>query len=54
MVNQGTFWRVGHGKRIDVWLDKWIRKLPDFKIGQPQVQPTPLKVEKLIDAAKRE
>ena len=54
MVDQGTFWRVGDGKRIDVWLDKWVRKFPDFKVEQPQVQPTPLRVDKLIDVAKKE
>ena len=54
VVDQGTIWRVGDGKRINVWLDKWVRKCPDFKVEQPQVQPTPLRVEKLIDAEKRE
>ena len=54
VVDQGTFWRVGNGQRIDVWQDKWVRKHPDFKVELPQVQPTPLKVEKLIDTEKRE
>ena len=46
VVDQGAIWRVRNGQRIYVWHDKWVRKHPDFRIKPPQVQPTPLKVEK--------
>ena len=46
---------MGDGKRIDVWRDRWIRKPPDFKVKWSElVEPTPLKVEKLILDDKRE
>ena len=48
-MEQGTIWRVGDGKSIDVWNDRWIKKPPDFKVHKPdQIQPTFMHVERLF------
>lgn len=51
LVDEGSIWRVGDGKTINVWKDKWIRKPPSFKPTPPDRAPTPLKVEALIDGS---
>ena len=46
---------MGDGKRIDVWADPWLKKLPEGKDTQPDgVAPTNLKVCCLIDSERRE
>ena len=32
VLEQGSIWRVGEGKKIDVWNDRWIKKPPEFKL----------------------
>ena len=55
VVEQGANWRVGDGKSINVWNDRWIKKPPDFKVHKPdQVQPTPMHVERLFQNGKME
>ena len=46
---------MGDGKRIDVWVDPWLKKPPEGKDTQPDgVAPTNLKVCCLIDSERRE
>ena len=46
---------MGDGRRIEVWEDPWLNKLPDGKVSHPHgVTPTNLKVCCLIDEDKRE
>ena len=46
---------MGDGKRIDVWEDKWLKKSPSSKVQLPDlVEPTPMKMEKLLLEDKRE
>ena len=46
---------MGDGRRIDVWVDPWLKKGPDGKATQPVgVAPTKLKVCCLIDMERRE
>ena len=55
VIEQGSYWRVGDGKRIDVWRDRWIRKPPNFRVQWSElVEPTPLKVETLFLVGRRE
>ena len=50
VIEEGAYWRVGDGQRIDVWKDAWIKQLPSFKVIQPEdTIPTPMKVAALID-----
>ena len=32
VVDQGAMLRVGDRKKIDVWIEKWIKKPPTFKV----------------------
>ena len=55
IVEQGATWRVGDGRRIDVWVDPWLKKGPDGRVTHPYgVVPTNLKVCCLIDMERRE
>ena len=46
---------MGDGKQIDVWKDKWLKNSPSSKVQLPVlVEPTPMKVEKLLLNDKRE
>ena len=55
VIEDGAYWRVGDGQRIDVWKDAWIKQLPSFKVIQPEgTVPTPIKVAALIDQERRE
>ncbi|XVE53745.1 hypothetical protein DITRI_Ditri03aG0027400 [Diplodiscus trichospermus] len=47
---EGAIWRVGDGKSIAVWEDKWVNKPPTYKVVRPIVDPTPLTVDKIIGA----
>ena len=50
VIEQGALWRVGDGRRIEVWADPWLKKPPDGKATHPVgVAPTKLKVCCLID-----
>ena len=53
VIDRGSLWRVGDGKSINVWREKWSKKPPEFIAQKPEV-PTPFKVEKLIAAERRE
>ena len=49
VIEQGSYWRVGDGKSIDVWRDRWIKIPPDFKVQWSGLaNPIPLKVENLL------
>lgn len=49
VMDQGSRWRVGDGRRVDVWRDHWV---PGFQLGLSQFvenqQATPLKVCKIF------
>ena len=46
----GARWKVGDGKKIDVWKDQWLKKPSDYKASPPnQNIPTPLAVTSLIN-----
>lgn len=32
---KGLVWRVGNGKQISIWDQKWIPKLASFKVNSP-------------------
>ena len=54
MIDKGIIWRVGDGKKIDVWNDRWLKKAQFYKVQPPEFhQPTPLKVDKFIDEDQR-
>ena len=54
-MDKGVVWRVGNGRHIQVWQDRWLKKPPEF-IAQrvDHNTPTPLRVERLINPKKRE
>ena len=55
MIKESSIWRVGDGKQIDVWKNKWLKKSPSFKVQLPDhVEPIPMKVEKLLLEGKKE
>lgn len=35
LLNGGLMWRVGDGKNIKIWEDRWIPKAVTFKIQSP-------------------
>ena len=52
---QRAVWRVGDGKDIQVWQDKWLKKPPKFKAQRlDHHTPTPLRVDSLINVENRE
>ena len=54
IVNKGATWKVGDGKSINVWGDKWISQFPNGCPSLPSLQqPTPMKVSRQIDAEMR-
>ena len=53
VVEEGSCWRVGDGKQIEVWEDAWLNKAPGFKATPPSQTPTPLKVAALINEDNR-
>ena len=49
VIDQGAYWRVGDGKSIDIWRDRWINKPLDFKPQQRDFNmPTPMTIDKFI------
>jgi hypothetical protein len=32
---EGLIWRIGDGKRVKIWGDKWVPQPPTFKIQSP-------------------
>ena len=54
VVNSGAVWRVGNGKSINVWNDKWIPHQPSRVPSLLELQIlTPIQVCRLIDAEGR-
>ncbi|XVF71515.1 hypothetical protein PTKIN_Ptkin12aG0043900 [Pterospermum kingtungense] len=51
VVDEGAIWKVGNGKDISVWKDKWVPKPSIFKVDCPVFNPTPLKVAEFIDSS---
>ena len=55
VVDRGSIWRVGDGKKVEVWNDRWIKKPPDFKVQcSDHIQPTIMKVAQLFHNGKME
>ena len=36
VIRKGTRWRVGNGRMIHIWEDKWMPSLTTYKICSPQ------------------
>ena len=36
VIRKGTRWRVGNGRMIHIWEDKWLPTLTTYKIYSPQ------------------
>lgn len=55
LLKEGLVWRVGNGKDINIWGDRWIPKLSSYKIQSPvNCFSEGDKVAKLIDESKGE
>ncbi|KAL4318880.1 hypothetical protein GQ457_18G015470 [Hibiscus cannabinus] len=35
LIEEGSIWRVGNGKGISIWEDKWIPSSPDHEVSSP-------------------
>jgi hypothetical protein len=47
------FWRIGYGKNIYVWRDKWLLKLTTYKVQSPgRILDSSAQVSELIDQDK--
>ena len=53
VFEEGACWRVGDGKQIEVWVDAWLNKPPEYRATKPSQTPTPLKVVALINEDNR-
>ncbi|XP_042984282.1 uncharacterized protein LOC122313374 [Carya illinoinensis] len=50
LLKGGLVWRVGNGKSIKIWGDKWIPRFSSFKVQSPlKILEPEAKVEKLIE-----
>ena len=38
VIRQGTRWRVGNGKQIHIWEDRWLPTPSTYKVISPQIQ----------------
>ena len=38
VLEKGMRWRIGSGREIKVWSDKWISKRSDMKVHSPTVE----------------
>ena len=55
LLVEGMQWRIGNGKAVSIWGDKWIPKPVSFAIQSPCTQlPIEAKVEMLIDKQVKE
>ncbi|XP_041026997.1 uncharacterized protein LOC121267211 [Juglans microcarpa x Juglans regia] len=55
LLKEGLVWRVGNGKSINIWGDRWIPQPSSYKIQSPVKCLTEVdKVAKLIDESKGE
>ncbi|CAL1393471.1 unnamed protein product [Linum trigynum] len=54
VVREGIRWRIGDGKQIGIWWDKWIPEGPDYKVKtQMDGLNWDARVESLIDEETR-
>ena len=54
LIQEGSIWRIGDGRRIDVWKDKWVQSLPSYCPRFEGIQQlTPMKVDKLLVDGRR-
>jgi hypothetical protein len=55
VLQEGLFWRIGDGKMVNIWGEKWIPRPTSYKIQSPcQVLSKNAKVAKLIDNQMRD
>jgi hypothetical protein len=46
---RGTIWRIGNGRKVSIWGDRWIPRPTSFTIQSPRHnQPKDMKVSELI------
>ena len=49
IVHEGSIWRIGDGRSINVWKDKWVNSLPSHCPSfDGMQQPTSMKVDLLL------
>lgn len=54
LVREGVAWRVGNGRRVNIWGDKWLSSMTYPKILSPtQLMSRDSKVCNLIDEEER-
>lgn len=55
LVDEGYMWRVGNGKKIHIWQDRWLVDAPNLRPEVPYTSfAIPIKVANLIDSISRE
>ncbi|KAK9270863.1 hypothetical protein L1049_026449 [Liquidambar formosana] len=54
-LGRGVRWRIGNGKSVDIWKEKWLPTPTSFKVTSPrQILNEGALVSDLIDAEKKE
>jgi uncharacterized protein (UPF0128 family) len=55
LIIQGSFWRVGDGKKIRIWGDRWMHSPSSYAIQSPiSSLPAETRVAALIDFNRKE
>lgn len=50
LLEEGLIWRIGNGKTVSIWQDKWIPQTWTYRIhSPPTTRHSSAKVEQLID-----
>lgn len=50
LLQQGLWWRVGDGRQVNIWGDRWLTTLTTFSVqSTPKILSRNAKVMELID-----
>ncbi|XP_059458257.1 uncharacterized protein LOC132187840 [Corylus avellana] len=50
LFQEGIFWRIGDGRSVSIWRDKWLPRLTTYSIQTPcRILPEEAKVAELLD-----